>query len=196
MTTYSSQATCLHLSLLPFLFSLPLHPSKLYLLHIDIYAKSLFFGLSHSLALTTSASPLLLCPHILHPSLARHSTTSFSASHIHCHYLYLPASSPSLLFAQKIIPFLSLTQNFTRKRSVNLDTLMKTLLLTFLVSLAHTPTWIIYMEDGLPSYSFCFHLPTHHHHLMFSPSPPFSLVLLVHCDTGIFNYIQSPSLSL
>lgn len=66
MTTYSSQATGLCLLLHPFLFSL-LHPSKLYLLHIDICAKSLFFGLSHSLALTISASPLLACPLILHP---------------------------------------------------------------------------------------------------------------------------------
>lgn len=108
MTTYSSQATGLHLSLHPFLFSPPLHPSKLHLLHIDIYAKILFFGLSHSLALTISASPLLPCPLILHP-LAPHFTTSFSASHVRCHYLYLPASSSSLLFAQKIILFISLT---------------------------------------------------------------------------------------
>lgn len=130
MTTYSSQATGLHLSLHPFLFLPPLRPSKLYLLHIDIYAKSLFFGLSHSLALAISATPLLPCPLILHP-LFPHFTTSFSASHIHCHYLYLPTSSPSLLFVQKIILFISLTQNFARKRSVKLDTLMEMPLLEF-----------------------------------------------------------------
>lgn len=128
MTTYSSQATGLCLLLHPFLFSL-LHPSKLYLLHIDICAKSLFFGLSHSLALTISASPLLACPLILHPCPSFYHL--FFCLHIHCHYLYLPASSPSLLFAQKIILFISLTQDFTRKWSVNLDTLMETLLLDF-----------------------------------------------------------------
>lgn len=106
--THPSRATCLHLSLPPFPFSLPLHPSNLFLLHIAIYAKSLFFGLSHSLVLTTSASPSRPCPHILHPSLAPHSTTSFSASHIHCHDPYLLLSSPDLLFAQKTVPFPSL----------------------------------------------------------------------------------------
>lgn len=135
MTTCSSQATGLHLSLHQFLFSLPLHPSKLYLLLIDIYAKFSFFGLSRSLTVTSSTSSLLPCPLILHPSLAPHFTTSFSASfsasHIHCHYLHLPASSPSLLFVEKIILFISLTQNFARKRSVNLDTRMETLLLDF-----------------------------------------------------------------
>lgn len=169
MTTYSSQATGLYLSWHPFLFSLPLHPSKIYLLHTDIYAKSLFFGVSHSLTLTISASALLPCPHILCPSLAPYSTTTFSASHIYCHYLYLLASSPSLLFAQKIILFLS-HKIFLERDQWTWTPLWKHFCWTFLVSLAHASAWIIYMEAGLPSYSFCFHLPTHHHHLMFSSS--------------------------
>lgn len=71
---------------------------------------------------------LLPCPHINHSSFAPHSTTSFSASHIHCHNLCLLASSPSPLFASPLyLP--SLTPNVIRKGSVNLDTPIQTFLL-------------------------------------------------------------------
>lgn len=78
---------------------------------------SLYLLFSHVHLFSVPALPLIL--------------PSFSASHIYCHYLYLPASSRSLLFVQKIILFTSLTQNFARKRSVNMDTFMETLLLDF-----------------------------------------------------------------
>lgn len=94
----------------------------------------------------------------------------YHVSHIHCHFLHLWASPPSLLFVQKIILFISLTQNFARKRSVNLDTLMEILLLDF-------PSFtgsLLYMDNIHGSWtsllSLCFHLPTHNHHLMFSPT--------------------------
>lgn len=106
--THSSLATCLHLSLHPFPFSLPCHPSNLFLLILPFMLTPFLWPFqltgSHHLCI----SPFPPGPCILRLSLAPHSTTSFSASHTHCHDLYLLASSPSLLFVQKIVTFPSL----------------------------------------------------------------------------------------
>lgn len=83
-----------YMSLHPLPFSLPLHRSNLFLLHIAVCNTTLFSGLSHSLVLTISARP-----HILQPSLAPHPTTSSCGCHTHCLNLYLLAPSPCLLFA-------------------------------------------------------------------------------------------------
>lgn len=127
-TTYSLQATGLHLLLHPFLFSLLLHPSKLYLLHINIHAKYLFLAFP-----THRLSPSLHLP-FSHVHSSSIPDLPFILPLFFCFPNTLPlpvSSSPRLLFAQKIILFISLTQNLTRKRSMNLDTLIETLLLDF-----------------------------------------------------------------
>lgn len=171
MTTYSLKASCLHLSQHPFPFTLPLQPPNFLLLHIAIYAKSLFFGLSCSLVLTISASPLLPCLHILHPSLPLILPLLFlppTYTVMICTF-QLPPLACSLLRRQSSSPLYlpSLTQNVTRKGSVNLDTPIKTLLLDLpCLASSHSSTDHVY-GSWMSSYSFCFHVPTHHHLLMF-----------------------------
>lgn len=117
--------------------------------------------------------PSQACPSFYHLLFCLPNTLPLSVS-----------SSPSLLFAQKIILFISLTQNFTRKRSVNLDTLIETLLLDFPgFTCSHS-----FMDNIHGSWTFL--LP-----LLFSPAPssPSSHVFSsTHCHPTLFPVTATP----
>lgn len=186
---------CLHLSFHPFLFSPPLHTCNLFLSHTAIYYKSFSFLFFHSLVPTMSACLLFLLVHTLSipnlplilPPLFLPPTYTFMIQSGFLLWLTLCSEDSHLP---------SLTQGITRKGSINLDTLVKTLLLDLHgLSSSHSSVHCISGSCTLTPVSIHLliticssHVPPTLTIVPFSSS--FSQLPLPSCGTGVFSCTQ------